>query len=277
MNSLVLFLFSLARLFLDPRLLLRAVGLSNGPRFSPPRFHPSSLLLRSFYSSFYGLIYRLHSTVYTVQYRVQYRVQIQAWLKLLDDAFGLCRTFLFRFLSSNQLELPLSLFIPSFEEPEEATRTPPGHHQRPPVDYSMSFQDENPFTPAHDDSNVLPTSHPPAPPALPGTATPSGHPTASQQRLQRPHFHSFQLPMRKTVNSGKVAIPRQPVNSATRQSRRVPRACESCRQRKTKCSGDTPICRQCKELRISCQYPVSWRERTNRYSPFPRSRESGYR
>lgn len=27
--------------------------------------------------------------------------------------------------------------------------------------------------------------------------------------------------------------------------KKVPRACQSCRQRKTKCSGDTPVCRQC--------------------------------
>lgn len=66
------------------------------------------------------------------------------------------------------------------------------------------------------------------------------------------------------AGNAKVAIPRQ--NAATpRYSRRVPLACVSCRQRKTKCSGDTPVCRQCKELRIGCQYPVSWRERTKGY------------
>ncbi|EAW09592.1 Zn(II)2Cys6 transcription factor [Aspergillus clavatus NRRL 1] len=62
--------------------------------------------------------------------------------------------------------------------------------------------------------------------------------------------------------NAKVAIPRQRSTVAPRYSRRVPRACETCRARKTKCSGDTPVCRQCKELRVSCQYPVSWRERT---------------
>ncbi|KAH2041763.1 hypothetical protein KXW48_000742 [Aspergillus fumigatus] len=62
--------------------------------------------------------------------------------------------------------------------------------------------------------------------------------------------------------NAKVAIPRQRSTVAPRYSRRVPRACESCRARKTKCSGDTPICRQCKELRVTCRYPVSWREKT---------------
>ncbi|CAG8375358.1 unnamed protein product [Penicillium salamii] len=61
--------------------------------------------------------------------------------------------------------------------------------------------------------------------------------------------------------TSKVAIPRQPPGPTQRYSRRVPRACESCRQRKTKCSGDTPVCRQCRELRVACQYPMGWREK----------------
>jgi hypothetical protein len=63
-----------------------------------------------------------------------------------------------------------------------------------------------------------------------------------------------------TANA-KVAIPRQPPGNTPRFNRRVPRACESCRTRKTKCSGDTPVCRQCRELRAVCQYPVGWREK----------------
>ncbi|KAJ5746474.1 hypothetical protein N7520_011656 [Penicillium odoratum] len=62
-------------------------------------------------------------------------------------------------------------------------------------------------------------------------------------------------------SSTKVAIPRQSTGYTPRYNRRVPRACESCRQRKTKCSGDTPVCRQCRELRVSCQYPVGWRDK----------------
>lgn len=64
----------------------------------------------------------------------------------------------------------------------------------------------------------------------------------------------------------KVAIPRQTTSvAATGYGRRVPRACESCRQRKTKCSGDTPACRQCRELRVDCCYPVSWKEKAQKY------------
>ncbi|KAJ5239825.1 hypothetical protein N7468_004444 [Penicillium chermesinum] len=71
-------------------------------------------------------------------------------------------------------------------------------------------------------------------------------------------------PGSKPSSNGKVAIPRSRSGIAPKYSRRVPRACESCRQRKTKCSGDTPVCRQCRELRVSCHYPVGWREKTKK-------------
>jgi len=67
-----------------------------------------------------------------------------------------------------------------------------------------------------------------------------------------------------SAGPAKVAIPRSRSGIAPRYGRRVPRACESCRSRKTKCSGDTPVCRQCRELRISCQYPVGWKEKTKK-------------
>lgn len=67
-----------------------------------------------------------------------------------------------------------------------------------------------------------------------------------------------------STGPAKVAIPRSRSGIAPRYGRRVPRACESCRSRKTKCSGDTPVCRQCRELRISCQYPVGWKEKTKK-------------
>ncbi|KAE8353298.1 fungal-specific transcription factor domain-containing protein [Aspergillus coremiiformis] len=65
------------------------------------------------------------------------------------------------------------------------------------------------------------------------------------------------------ATNAKVAIPRQRSGVVVSgHNRRVPLACESCRARKTKCSGDTPACRQCKELRVICKYPASLRERT---------------
>ncbi|KAL4772157.1 fungal-specific transcription factor domain-containing protein [Aspergillus nidulans var. acristatus] len=95
--------------------------------------------------------------------------------------------------------------------------------------------------------NIIPVSEPPNLPSV-SLQTPQGPP------------HSAVTTGKKHMSS-KVAIPRQK-SAAPRYSRRVPLACETCRVRKTKCSGDTPICRQCLELRVECRYPVSWRERT---------------
>ncbi|KAF7592509.1 hypothetical protein BBP40_012799 [Aspergillus hancockii] len=81
-------------------------------------------------------------------------------------------------------------------------------------------------------------------------------PQISSMPSRNSHF------IKKHTANAKVAIPRQRSGVSSGYSRRVPLACESCRARKTKCSGDTPICRQCKELRVTCKYPASWRERT---------------
>lgn len=55
----------------------------------------------------------------------------------------------------------------------------------------------------------------------------------------------------------KVAIPRaagsSDISNRSRR-RRSPRACEPCRQRKIKCEGTRPACRQCVESHITCLY-----------------------
>ncbi|KAL2854372.1 fungal-specific transcription factor domain-containing protein [Aspergillus pseudoustus] len=102
----------------------------------------------------------------------------------------------------------------------------------------------------------------------PNIASVSNPPGQGGSRLQIPRgpppsARSTTVTGRKQMPSNhKVAIPRQRTGATPRYSRRVPLACETCRLRKTKCSGDTPICRQCAELRVGCRYPVSWRERT---------------
>jgi hypothetical protein len=85
--------------------------------------------------------------------------------------------------------------------------------------------------------------------------------TIGAQSPNTPPFRSSKTLAAQT----KVAIPRQRVATAPRYNRRVPRACASCRQRKTKCSGDTPVCRQCRELRATCNYPEGWGERLKKY------------
>ncbi|OJI99574.1 hypothetical protein ASPVEDRAFT_26374 [Aspergillus versicolor CBS 583.65] len=97
--------------------------------------------------------------------------------------------------------------------------------------------------------NIVPVSNPPGPPG-------------SSLQVSRETPRSAIITKRKQMSSSnKVTIPRQRSGTTTRYSHRVPLACETCRIRKTKYSGDTPICRQCLESKINCQYPVSWRER----------------
>lgn len=64
--------------------------------------------------------------------------------------------------------------------------------------------------------------------------------------------------------NAKVPIPRQRSIFESRYSRRVPKACLSCRQRKTKCSGDVPVCQQCRGLKIYCKYSDGMRDRVKR-------------
>jgi hypothetical protein len=88
--------------------------------------------------------------------------------------------------------------------------------------------------------------------------------TGSTPGAQSPNMQPIG-PSKTLAAQTKVAIPRQRVATAPRYNRRVPRACASCRQRKTKCSGDTPVCRQCRELRATCNYPEGWSERMKKY------------
>ncbi|KAK9371554.1 fungal-specific transcription factor domain-containing protein [Lipomyces chichibuensis] len=76
--------------------------------------------------------------------------------------------------------------------------------------------------------------------------------------------------------NGKVAIPRRrqhgesiasvlapPQQSVTgAKSTRISHACESCRLRKTKCSGERPVCSHCRAFSIDCYYAHNKRDRT---------------
>lgn len=73
------------------------------------------------------------------------------------------------------------------------------------------------------------------------------------------------------LNAKKMAIPRltegaeSAFTSPGRFHRRhVRRACESCRQRKTKCTGDKSGCRNCREAGIICCYTDGKREKSKR-------------
>ncbi|RAH46545.1 CeGAL family transcription factor [Aspergillus brunneoviolaceus CBS 621.78] len=66
-----------------------------------------------------------------------------------------------------------------------------------------------------------------------------------------------------------MAIPRlaegkEAVHSARSHRRHVSRACESCRQRKTKCTGDRSGCRNCRDAGMICCYTDGKREKSKR-------------
>lgn len=71
------------------------------------------------------------------------------------------------------------------------------------------------------------------------------------------------------LSGAKVAIPRLRQDTQTNppvmvEKHRVSHACEPCRQRKTKCSGERPICKHCEEFSISCVYADGKRDRNKR-------------
>lgn len=87
---------------------------------------------------------------------------------------------------------------------------------------------------------------------------------------------AFQLPAlpqqsratyQPSPSSAKVAIPRlrrdsdNPPAAAAVEKHRVSHACEPCRQRKTKCSGERPVCKHCEEFKITCIYADGKRDR----------------
>lgn len=75
----------------------------------------------------------------------------------------------------------------------------------------------------------------------------------------------------KCVAMDKIAIPRLRNTIAVTDANqlgskaRVSRACEPCRNQKTKCSGETPMCRHCHTLKLSCYYADRKRDRAKRY------------
>lgn len=102
------------------------------------------------------------------------------------------------------------------------------------------------------------------------TATPALHSPA------QPLFRVPQSPRsaigEAQAKQAKVAIPRlkrsidaQDEGSTRSGGRhRVNHACEPCRHRKTKCSGERPICRHCQDFKIVCFYADGKRDRVKK-------------
>ncbi len=74
-------------------------------------------------------------------------------------------------------------------------------------------------------------------------------------------------------NRSKMAIPRLRRESdsytgsasASSEHNRISHACESCRNRKTKCSGERPKCQHCLDFKLPCVYIDGKRDRARKY------------
>lgn len=74
-------------------------------------------------------------------------------------------------------------------------------------------------------------------------------------------------------NTFKVAIPRLNRNNDDQspsrgpvgaEKNRVAHACEPCRRRKTKCSGERPRCQHCEDFKLPCTYADGKRDKTRK-------------
>lgn len=75
-----------------------------------------------------------------------------------------------------------------------------------------------------------------------------------------------QHPPQQTGSQRKVAIPRLQTAEAPTPSRRqrVTHACEACKRRKVKCTGEKPRCKHCIDFNLSCTYAGSRKDRFKR-------------
>lgn len=108
-------------------------------------------------------------------------------------------------------------------------------------------------------------------------------PQLSESTLRRashispaPSLHAFYLPNspgdRPAAKAPKVAIPRLPqrgdatVGTGSKYGgrHRVMHACEPCRSRKTKCSGEKPTCKHCQDFKVVCVYADGKRDRAKK-------------
>ena len=93
--------------------------------------------------------------------------------------------------------------------------------------------------------------------------------------------HIFRVPQSPRIapsdgqrnKAAKIAIPRlkntaETTSNSGRSSgrHRVNHACEPCRQRKTKCSGERPVCVHCQDFKIACFYADGKRDRAKKYN-----------
>jgi hypothetical protein len=101
--------------------------------------------------------------------------------------------------------------------------------------------------------------------ARPPSILPS-QPAGPSPALHLPRSPSLQS---SAAKAPKVAIPRLTQKGDTGSVKlggrhRVVHACEPCRSRKTKCSGEKPVCKHCQDFNVVCVYADGKRDRAKR-------------
>lgn len=126
-----------------------------------------------------------------------------------------------------------------------------------PTDEQAMASTENPQVPGHTPTtDWLWGSTPMSPGSLPQFAfTPYALPQVHERPPLDPNPSSSSRSSFDILPTApKVAIPRATSLNHHSQRRRSARACEPCRQRKIKCDGNKPACRQCLEQNVRCNY-----------------------
>ncbi|KAI0822719.1 hypothetical protein BC628DRAFT_1387358 [Trametes gibbosa] len=112
------------------------------------------------------------------------------------------------------------------------------------------------------------------PPPFPQLAHPSMDPNPDLP--QRDPFVYVQAEVSEAVDAELMETIRKRALFVAPPARlRIPQACERCRKRKTKCTGEKPQCKRCKKRGIECEYV--WEHRANRTKKAVAEREQAIR
>ncbi|KAL7649398.1 transcription factor [Aspergillus niger] len=125
--------------------------------------------------------------------------------------------------------------------------------------FGVAAPNETSFTLAPENLAVGEITKPPWVPESPREVIPlSFRPSSLLGFVDRPGLYPYPSSSSSSRevpgSAGKVAIPRIMCDSSKSQVRRCRKACGPCRQRKTKCDGNKPVCRPCVDHNVSCFY-----------------------
>lgn len=159
-------------------------------------------------------------------------------------------------------------------------QSPPTPHAQTLVDGNrnrpLTLREESSrSTPSNDNTTESSSAQPIATPQTPFTPNPLSNSAGQAQNYFRipASPRSAMSGNEPSTKAAKVAIPRLKRSADTQEGlskpggrHRVTHACEPCRHRKTKCSGERPMCRHCLDFKIQCYYADGKRDRVKKYA-----------